>query len=86
MSDIDTLCAGKAWVNMRFTDGTVRSVHTTLNSKILAEYGVENREDHFFDLDRGIFVHFRTDATDISVTQSKPEYDEEVLQFASRFI
>lgn len=74
------------WVCMHFKDGTVKCIHTTLNTDILAKYGASPREEHFFDLEHGVFVPFRRDAVEITVSEEKPKFEQEVLQFASRFI
>lgn len=74
------------WVCMQFADGSVRSIHTTLNKNVLDEHGAAPRNEHFFDLDHNVYVPFRRDAVDIVVRSEKPAFDQEVLQFASRFI
>lgn len=86
MDNFDLLENSDCWVNMEFSDGTIQSIHTTLNTSLLSKYGATTKIDHFFDLDRGIFVPFRKDATSVTISKEKPQYDKEVLQFASRFI
>lgn len=86
MQDMEILLQGDGWVVMMFEDGTAQSVHTSLNPAVLAEFGIEPTVNKFFDLDRLRFVSFREDAKSVIVTKEKPEFDLEVLRFASRFI
>lgn len=83
---MEQLLSSDGWVVITFEDGTINTIHTTLNEDLLSRHGVSLKEDHFYDLDRGIFIPFRKDAKDISVYAEKPQFDSEVLRFADRFI
>lgn len=83
---VEELQREDGWVDMIFADGTRQIVHTTLNKDLLHRNGAIARENAFFDLERQNYVPFRKDAVAIKVYRSRPVFDEEVLQFASRFI
>ena len=86
MDNFDLLQTTACWVCMHFADTSVRKVHTTLNPDILAEYGVTPRKNYFYDLEANVFVPFREDACEVTISADRPEYEQEVLQFANRFI
>ena len=83
---MDMLYKGKAWVVFNFKDGTKITIYTSLSVKVLRSEGVEPRKNYLWDFNRGIFVAFRQDAESIDIFEDKPLFDEEVLNFASRFI
>lgn len=83
---MELLLDGCAWVRFIFNDGTVQTIYTTLNDEVLKRYGVSRQHDRFFDLQKLQFVDFREDACSVEVSAEKPEFDTEVLRFASRFI
>jgi hypothetical protein len=83
---MELLLNGIGWVTILYKDGSLRVIHTTLNEDILASYGVKPRVGFIFDVDRGEFVAFREDATDINVSSDKPVFTDEVINFANRFI
>lgn len=74
------------WVVLHFADGTMQTIHTTFNERLLDVYGIHPVDGKFFDIDRLQLIDFRKDAVDIEVFADKPEYDSEVAKFASRFI
>lgn len=74
------------WVTISFADNSVKLVKTTLNKNILASYGVTPKAGYFYDLRHGEFVKFRQDACKIDVTEEQPVFDDEVINFANRFI
>ena len=84
--ELKILAGGYGWVSMYFKDGSVQTIHTTLNLDKLAERGVELRSSTFYDLDRMEYVPFRSDTDRLEIHRNKPEYELEVLNFASRFI
>lgn len=83
---IDIMKKQKAWLTMYFKDNSVKVINTTLNETILASFGVTPKAGYFYDLERGEFVAFREDATRIEVSIEKPIFDDEVINFANRFI
>ena len=83
---MELLQAGIAWVVLKFSDNSVQLIRTTLNESILTNYGVKPRVGYFYDLNHGVFVQFREDAIDITVSEQKPEFQDEVINFANRFI
>lgn len=83
---MDEILRNVGWILIEFSDGSVQSVHTTLNAKILTEYGVSAKEGYLFDVDKLKFIRFREDADSVRVCKDKPVFESEVLQFASRFI
>lgn len=76
----------KAWITMYFDDNSVKCLQTTLNKDILASFGVTPKAGYLYDLERGEYVAFREDASTINVTAEKPEFEDEVINFANRFI
>lgn len=84
--DLKLLMSGEAWVSMYFADDTVQTIHTTLNKELLNRYGVEPRQDYFYDIDRMEYVEFRKDSVRVQISERQPTYESEVLSFASRFI
>lgn len=76
----------KAWVTMHFDDNSVKCIQTTLNKDILASFGVTPKAGYFYDLVRGEYVAFREDAIKVDVTTEKPIFEDEVINFANRFI
>lgn len=83
---MDILMNGDGWVQMVFRDGTVQSIHTSLNESFLRSNGAGVKQGYLFDLERLRYVCFREDATEVFVTKEKPEFDSEVLEFASKYI
>lgn len=83
---MEILKKGVGWVVITFDDNSVKVIKTTLNTAILANYGVKPVIGYFYDLNRGELVEFREDATDISVFEDEPIFDDEVINFANRFI
>lgn len=83
---MEKLINGKAWVIFTFSDGTKQCVYTTLNTKIMKEYGVPLKPHTLFNLHTLQYVPFREDAKSVDIVDTKPIFDEEVLNFASRFI
>lgn len=83
---MEKLLAGVAWVSMVFDDGSIMTFRTSLNKEFLNSRGIPLREGYLYDLDKMKFVRFREDAEQVNVYDEKPEYDSEVLKFASRFI
>lgn len=83
---MDLLMNGKAWVVWSFADGSKRTFLTTLSSAVMAEEGVKLREGYLYDLEHHCYEEMRSDVVDVSIYEEKPEFDEEVLKFASRFI
>lgn len=87
MNDIiKRLLQGIYWITIKFPDNSVRVLRTTLNNNIMADFGVKSKVGYFYDLDRGEYVRFREDATDVSLSEEKPLFEEEVITFANRFI
>ena len=76
----------EAWVTIKFSDDSVQLIKTTLNEDILANYGVTPRVGCFYDLIKGRFIPFRTDAVSVSVDNDKPEFEDEVINFVNKFI
>lgn len=83
---MDLLCKDKAWVVFNFKDGTKVTIFTSISEKILRAEGVEPRKDYLWDFNRGIYIPFRSDAESVDIFKERPLFDEEVLNFASRFI
>ena len=83
---MEILLNGIGYLTMTFADGSQKSIRTTLNKDILAEYGVSQQEHHIFNISTGKFEEFRLDAVDILVTENKPDYENEVNAFVSQFI
>lgn len=83
---MERLLRGKAWVVFNFKDGTKVTVYTTISREILRSEGVEPRKDCLWDFHRGMYIPFRQDAESVDIFEDMPVYDEEVLNFASRFI
>lgn len=83
---MELLLNGFAWVCLKFSDGTCRLIHTSLNKDKLASVGAEVRDGFFFDVDHFTYEPYREDACEVEVYESKPLFDSEVLNFASRFI
>ncbi|GEM_PF-2677596 len=86
IGNVEDLAIGDAWVCMYFADGSVQTVHTTTNTEILKRRGVEPRLNYFYDLERMEYTKFRSDSMKIEIMKEKPNYESEVLNFASRFI
>lgn len=80
------LKTGIAWVTLKFDDDSVLPIKTTLNEDILANYGVAPRVGYFYDLNKGRFIPFRTDAVSVQVDEHEPEFEDEVINFVNRFI
>lgn len=76
----------KAWVVFRFQDGTRITINTTLSHALLQKEGIMPRKGFLWDFNRNRYMKFRRDAVSVDVFDNRPVYDEEVLQFASRFI
>ena len=83
---MELLMNGLAWVCFRFGDGTQHLLHTTLNKAMLESMGVELRSGYFFDVDHLVYEPYIEDACDVEVYESKPLFNSEVSDFASRFI
>lgn len=83
---MEILQQGDGWVQIVFGDGTRQTIHTSLNKEYLNSVGAELRQGFLFDLEHLRYVPNREDATEVTVSKEKPEYDTEVLRFASRFI
>lgn len=83
---MELLLAKDGWVKIAFADGSVSTIHTSLNKDYLNSVGAELRQGFLFDLERLCYVKNRVDAVSVDVFADKPVYDTEVLQFASRFI
>lgn len=82
----DIIKNGIGFVTMKFADGSVKVIRTTLNKNILAEKGIRLKTNTFFDLDKFTYVPFRSDVIDITITQDKPNFDSEVANFVNQFI
>ena len=83
---MEVLLKGVGYLCMTFVDGSMKVIRTTLNKELLSKYGVSAKEHHIFCLDTGNFYKLRGDAVDINVTAEKPIFENEVNEFASRFI
>lgn len=83
---MEILLNGVGYLIMTFADGSAKVIRTTLNKGILNEYGVSAREHHIFCLDTGNFYKLRDDAVDIDITLEKPVFENEVNEFAGKFI
>lgn len=83
---MELLKHGEGWVVMTFKDGSKQSVYTTLCLDIYKKYGITVRPGYFYDLVHNKYVAYRHDAVSIDVYKEKPEFDEEVLRFASAYI
>ncbi len=77
---------GTAWVTWIYLDGSRRSIHTSLDTEVLKQFGVEAKENFLYDLDHREYVPFREDVAEVEISEKKPENRKEVLKFASRFI
>ena len=77
---------GSAWVVWIYSDGSRKSIHTTLDAGVLQKYGVAAKENFLYDLDHHEYVPFREDVVEVEIFEEKPENRKEVLKFASRFI
>lgn len=75
------------WVVFVFKDGSRKHLYSTMSKKLLSEVNATLRKDYLFDLVTKSYVSIREDAVEVLFFNEKPEYqDEEVLNFASRFI
>lgn len=74
------------WVTVKFPDKSVRVIKTTLNESILTRFGAIAKPGYFYDLKYGEYIKFRDDAEDISVSTEEPIFEDEVINFANRFI
>lgn len=83
---MEILLHGVGYVIFTFSDKSMKVIKTTLNKKILDEYGVSAKEHHIFCIDTGTFIPIREDAVDITVSSEFPTFDNEVNKFASKFI
>lgn len=83
---MDLLLNGVGYLKFTFSDLSEKVIRTTLNPNILAKYGVSAKEHHIFCIDTGTFVPIREDAIDVMVSKEPPEFNNEVNEFASRFI
>lgn len=77
---------GIGFVIFHFADCSQQTIHTTLNQKILSDYGVTLPPDTLYDLDHAEFVKIRMDASSIEVSSIQPEAKEGIFKYASRFI
>ena len=82
---MEILCNDIGWITITFSDGSKKIIQTTLRSDILQKYGVKQKIDYFYDLNRGEYYKFRYDAESISVQKDKPIF-EELIEFVNRFI
>lgn len=83
---MDRLKNGTAWVVFNFKDGSKRTVFTTLSQDILLDKGITMKKGFLYDLEHNSYVRLRNDAESIDIFEEKPEYDVEVLRFASKYI
>lgn len=83
---LDILKNGVGWVTMRYPDGSVRVIKTTMREDILEKYGAELKNDRCYDLVRGEYVLFSDTVSNIEVSSDIPVFDDEVINFANRFI
>lgn len=83
---MDELYEGLAYVTFVFEDNSRQTIRTTLNKKILADYGIKPRENYLYDFSHAEYVRMREDACEVQVSAEKQEYEEALNQFANRFI
>lgn len=83
---MELLINGKAWVVWSFSDGSKRTLFTTLSPAIMAEEGVSLKRGFLYDFRTHCYEKMRDDVVEVEIFENKPEFKEEVLQFASRFI
>lgn len=83
---MERVTKGIAWIVFTFSDGTKQCLRTTLSKEVLEGLGVTPRENALYDMEQNLFVPFRKDAIDVAFFDEKPLFEQEVLQFASRFI
>lgn len=83
---MEQLMNSDGWVSFVFSDGTRKTIHTSLSASVLREAGAVLREGFFFDLERGVYTPFPAGACSVDVTREKPIFESEVLNFADRFI
>lgn len=83
---MELLRNGKAWIVWSFADGSKRTFLTTLSPAVMAEERVPLKDGFLYDLEHHCYEEMRDDVTEVEIFSEKPQYEEEVLKFASRFI
>ena len=67
-------------------NGSKMTMKTSLSKEYLESFGISLRNGYLFDLEKLRYIKNREDAVSVEVFNEKPEYESEVLRFASRFI
>ena len=83
---MELLKKGKAWVVWSFSDGSKRTILTTLSVDVMAAEGVVIKEGYVYDFEHHCYELMRDDVQSVEVFAERPKFKKEVLQFASRFI
>lgn len=83
---MDILEKSAAWVSFIFEDSSRMTIYTSCSADYLDRVGAKLRPDSFYDLVHFRYVPFPKDAVQVEVSEEKPVWGQEVLDFASRFI
>ena len=83
---INKLKEGIAFVRIEFSDGSARTIRTSINTKILSENGARYRKNYLYDLDKKQYYKIKEDASNIEIMLEKPYPRNEVEEFVNRFI
>ena len=83
---MELLKNGKAWLVWSFADGSKRTLLTTLSPAVMAAEGVPVKNGYVYDFAHHCYELMRNDVVNVEVFAEKPEFEEEVLKFAGKFI
>ena len=84
---MEELQKGFAWVTLTYEDNSVKILYTTLNKEILTRKGITLPNNNLYDFNFREYVRFdNSKIIDIAISKDKPLFEQEVLNFANRFI